>query len=342
MNDPQNAYPTAQPSPDTMGLGSTSGQRGAEILAGLRAELYPSPETLALSRFGSRVIAQIFMRLERSEAALNYVAVRPGTMTELAKRALAAVTEPPVIVDIAAGFSPRGLQLAAALPNARVIEIDLPGVVQEKQGRLKRGRYNIPPNIEWRAADLGVMPLSEVLQGEKVHVVTAEGLTAYFRRADNVRIAASIRELLRDGGVYICDIPDTTGMNVAKQATRFFSRQAGTFLGVTNGPDAMRAIMEEAGYGEIVIHRPSELAAEIGLPTPVIDFSLLVVAKQVPPASAAPASSPPTPVILDMATPPMPEAQLPPAPTPDVPLPPAPTPEAPPTPDAPPPSNPGG
>jgi hypothetical protein len=43
------ASPTALPSSDVLGLGRTSGQRGAEIMAGVRAEITPSPITIALS-----------------------------------------------------------------------------------------------------------------------------------------------------------------------------------------------------------------------------------------------------------------------------------------------------
>lgn len=80
--------PTAQPSHDSLGLGKTPGQRGAEIIAGLRAELFPSPEHRALSRFGSRMIAMLVTRLEKRPEALNYIVVRPATMTELARRTL--------------------------------------------------------------------------------------------------------------------------------------------------------------------------------------------------------------------------------------------------------------
>jgi O-methyltransferase involved in polyketide biosynthesis len=147
-------------------------------------------------------------------AALNFIAARPEGMT---------------VVDIAAGFSPRGIQLANAYPDIQVIEIDLPDVVRDKQLRLKNARnITVPRNISWKSADPGVTPLSEVLDGQLVDFVVAEGLAAYFTPADNQRIAWQIRQSLRPGGKYLCDIPWEQGMKYARNATRFFSRQAGT------------------------------------------------------------------------------------------------------------------
>jgi O-methyltransferase involved in polyketide biosynthesis len=271
--------PTAQPTPDALGLGRTSGQRGAEILAGLRAELFPTPETLALARWGSRIIAQVFARLEKSKPALNFVAVRPQGMTELVKRALPANGEGSVVVDIACGFSPRGVLMAQAYPDLHVIEIDLPDVIRDKQVRLKNARnVVVPTNLSWRTADLGVTPLSQVLDNQRVDVVVAEGLTAYFTPEENQRIASRIRESLKPGGSYICDIPLEEGMKNARDATRFFSRQAGTFLGIMKDEQAMRQLMLDAGYSRVEIVHPQVLADEIGLPSPVMEFSLFVVA----------------------------------------------------------------
>lgn len=271
--------PTARVSPDALGLGRTAGQRGAEILAGLRAELFPNPETLALARWSSRMIANVFVRLEPSKAALNFITVRPNGMSELVKRVLLADEQKErIVVDIAAGFSPRGIQLAKDFPDVQVIEIDLPDVVRDKQLRLKNARtLTIPPNLSWKAADLGVTPLAEVLGGQPVDVVVAEGLVAYFTPADNQRMASLIRESLRPGGSYICDIPWEQGMRNAREATRFFSRQAGSFLGIMHDEAAMREMLLNAGYSAVEIHHPQKLAEAIGLPTPVLEFSLFVV-----------------------------------------------------------------
>ncbi|MBC6937363.1 MAG: hypothetical protein DWB42_16205, partial [Chloroflexi bacterium] len=110
--------PTAQTSPDALGLGQTSGQRGAEILAGFRAEKYPAPDTLALSRWSGRITARLLMRLTSSDAPMNFTAARFVIIQTLIRRALAKDESNPVIVEIAAGLSPRGLRLAQELPQA--------------------------------------------------------------------------------------------------------------------------------------------------------------------------------------------------------------------------------
>ena len=269
--------PTAAVTPDTLGLGSTSGQRGAEIIAALRAELFPSPETLALARLAGRAIAWMVMRLEKNPAALNFVAVRPGAMTHLVSQNL-----PPngTFVDLAVGFHPRGPILARQRPDVRLIEVDLPSVITDRKRRLEsKLPGGIPSNIEFRAADLGVKPLKEVLGDLKADVICSEGLNAYFSPTQITQIAAGIRECLKPGGVYVTDISWEVGMREAQKATRFFSSQAGRYLGIMKDEAAMRQLLLKAGYSAVEAHLPSKLAAELGLPTPVIDFAYFLTAK---------------------------------------------------------------
>ncbi len=277
----QTAYPTAQTSPDAFGLGRTSGQRGAEILAGLRAELLPSPESLALARFGGRAIARLAMAMEKNPAALNFVVGRLNGITELVRRALSPNASKLLLMDIAAGFSPRGIQLAQSIPTAQVVEVDLPDVVRDKEARLRRARnLQVPTNLSWRSADLAVTALAQVVEKESADVISAEGLNAYLAPEDITRTATRILECLKPGGTYISDIPWAEGMDYAQQATRFFSRQAGVYKGVIDSAEAMRDLMLTAGYKTVIIHKPSEVAAELKLPTPILDFSFFVVAQR--------------------------------------------------------------
>lgn len=279
-NSKTQVYPTAQVSPDAFGLGRTSGQRGAEILAGLRAELLPTPESLALARFGGRVIARLVLSIEKSPAALNFVAVRMGAFSELVRQALPGQQPSGRVVEIAAGFSPRGIQMAQSLPNVEVIEVDLPDVVRDKEARLRRGKsLNVPRNLKWRAVDLGVMPLAAVIEPESADVVASEGLNAYLTPEGITKAAASARECLKPGGSYVCDIPWAVGMKESMQATRFFSRQAGTYKGVVENEEEARNLLLAAGYKSVDIFKASVLAAELHLLTPVVDFAFFAVAK---------------------------------------------------------------
>lgn len=280
MTEPQDSqnYPTAAPSYDSLMLGRTSGQRGAEILGGMRAEMMPSPETNALAKFSGRLTARLVMTIEKSQAALNYIAVRPQTMRALALPFIEG-KEDAVIAEIACGFSPRGLLMAREFPHVKIIEIDLPDVVREKRERLNRSRdLKVPQNISWLGADLGTRSLGDVLGGQLVDVVIAEGLTAYFDHADNVRMAKQIRESLKDGGAFIADYPQREGMQNAQKATRFFSRQAGEYLGIMDSEEQLKQVLTDAGFSKVELVTASQAAERFNLPSPVIDFSYFAVA----------------------------------------------------------------
>lgn len=273
--------PTAQVTTDSLGLGHTSGQRGAEILAGFRAEKYPSPDTLALSRLSGRVIARLLMRLASSDAPANFTAARFVIIESLTRRALPANVECPFIVEIAAGMSPRGLSLARKLPHAQIIEVDLPDVIQEKQERLRRAKnLEIPANITWLSADLGVTPLAEVLHGQPVDVVAAEGLLPYFFPREITEITRGVLACLKPGGKFIADTPSRAGMEELKQIMGFFSRQAGRLKGVVSSEAEARQMLLDAGYQSVNVYLATQLAEEFKLPTPLVDASFFIEAQK--------------------------------------------------------------
>src|SRR5215471_2870363 len=95
-NDVESAHhgissPTAQLSCDTLGLGRTSGQRGAEISAGIRAEFMPSPVTKALRRHVGQVTAKILLRIVPSceQAGVNFLVVRAEVFAAIIKQLIA-------------------------------------------------------------------------------------------------------------------------------------------------------------------------------------------------------------------------------------------------------------
>lgn len=282
MTPPQPAVsPTAQATPDALGLGQTSGQRGAEILAGFRAEKYPAPDTLALSRWSGRITARLLMRLTSSDAPMNFTAARFVIIQTLIRRALAKDQPNPVIVEIAAGLSPRGLRLAQQLPHAQVIEIDLPDVVRDKRQRLERAKdVTIPPNIQWLAADLGITPLSKVLDGKQVDVVAAEGLLPYFSHQEITAMTRGVLSSLKPGGKFIADIPRQAGMEEIRQIMGFFSRQAGQLKGTVQTEDQARQLLLDAGYPSVSVYLATRLADELNLPRPLMDASFFLEAQK--------------------------------------------------------------
>jgi O-methyltransferase involved in polyketide biosynthesis len=275
--------PTAAPTTDSYGIGTTQGQRSAELVAALRAELNPSPEATALCRFSGRMAAGIIMRLVHNRTMLNYIVARPAAFQRVIENNLPRDKQNIIIVEIAAGMSPRGLFMARAMPHAQIIEVDLPGVVKDKQARLKKGEIAIPPNLSWRGADLGVTPLSKVLEGQQVDIITAEGLSQYFPPNDIQRIARYMFECLVPGGIYISDISTEEFRKKAFQesegAFKFFSRQAGNFSGVVADEDAGRDLLIGAGYQRVDVVRPSVITETMPeVPKPVNDLSAIFCA----------------------------------------------------------------
>ncbi|HEX2908542.1 MAG TPA: class I SAM-dependent methyltransferase [Phototrophicaceae bacterium] len=278
--EPQSSTSTAQPSPDKLGLGKTSGQRGAEILAGFRAEKHPTPETIALSRWSGRIIARMLMRMATNDAPANFTTARFKVIEALTRRAL-ATTENATIVEIACGLSPRGLLLAKALPQAQVIEIDLPDVVRDKRLRLQQAKnVQVPANLQWIAADLAITPLAEVLNERQVDVVSAEGLLPYFSPAEITSLAKGIWRSLKPGGKFIADIPWREGVEQIRAIMGFFSRQAGEFKGMVNQEDDARKPLLDAGYKTVNLYRASQFADELKLPLPLIDVSFFIEAQK--------------------------------------------------------------
>lgn len=288
---PRPGSPTALPSLDTLGLGRTAGQRGAEIMAGVRAETMPSPVTIALSRTSGRVAVRLMRAItrNRSQGVLNFLPIRTGGITELIKEAVQTMTEKLFLVDIAAGFSPRGIELAQAFPDADVLEIDLPDVIQEKRKRLEKARnVLIPANLEWRAADMGITPLAEVLQNRRAQAISAEGLTPYFPPDQIVRIIRQIHDNLIPGGVFACDMAWKEGIRQTQEVASFLSRQAGVFVGAMTDQQQVYSIFQQANYDQVRVYLPSEVAQKFRLPQPVSDLQFLVTARRKPEDGSAP------------------------------------------------------
>ena len=261
---------------DLLGMGRTAGQRTAEVFAGLRAEMLRTSEAIALSRIGGRITARLLISVG-SKKALNFVPVRYGTFAGLIKQALGANTTGKVWVEVAAGFSPRGIMLAREMPDLKVIEIDIPDVVEEKRKRLEKGGISVPRNISWLSADLGVEPLGDVLDHQSVDVVSAEGLMPYFEHADITRIAQQVRQSLKPDGTFIADLGYTSpeGASEASSLVRIFRRYTSSAPGVVYDEETAYQLFRDAGYGQIDLYRMPQMAERFGLPTPGVGRQLL-------------------------------------------------------------------
>ncbi|MFN8374765.1 MAG: class I SAM-dependent methyltransferase [Anaerolineae bacterium] len=270
---------TARFNRDPLGLGRTAGQRGAEIIAGIRAEMMHTPETQALSKLSGRLTAKTIMALER-DGMFNYIPARYEAMTDLAL-SHAPFENGLTLVEIAAGFSPRCIHLARRIPEAQVIEVDLPDVVVEKRKRLERQPgIRIPANLSWRSADLSQQMLSEVLNQRLVDMVISEEMLLYFSMEDCTHILQQIWRSLKRGGYLVCSIGYRPGIQQAHKAARFFNRQAGNFLGAVRSTEEAKRLFEQAGYNEVTVHTISAMAADMKLPDVPADIELIVLARR--------------------------------------------------------------
>jgi O-methyltransferase involved in polyketide biosynthesis len=276
--------PTAQESSGILGLGRSGGQRSAEMLAGIRAELMPKPEYIAMSRPAGRIIGGMLLRLARSDQAKLHVAIaRPEVFRHLVIQNLQGKADPHY-VELASGFLPRAWQLANEFPNLRVTEVDLPEVIAEKQKRFAGAKLALPPNLKMCSADLGVTPLSEVLKNEKADVISAEGLLPYFPLDTVQRIGAGVRQSLKAEGVFIADILlreafITLTQGRIRQAINIFRRNAGNWEGIVDNADHARSLFEAVGYSRVEVLTVPEVAEHLPhLPGPIASLSIVVVA----------------------------------------------------------------
>lgn len=263
---------------DLLGMGRTVGQRTAEVFAGLRAELMPMPETEALSRLSGRIAARLMMALSNKKV-LNFVPVRTGSFAGLIKQSLGNNTKGKVLVEIAAGFSPRGITLAQTIPDLQVIEIDLPDITEEKRKRLQNANIAIPPNLTWKSADLGVQPLAEILNHQRVDVVTAEGLMPYFQYPDITRIAKNIYQSLNQDGIFIADLGFTDGKGAQEvgRIVQMFRRYTSSTPGAVYDEETAYRLFQEAGYEKVELYRMPQTAEMFNLPRPVSDVIFFMV-----------------------------------------------------------------
>jgi O-methyltransferase involved in polyketide biosynthesis len=265
-------------------LGRTSEQRSAEIVAALRAVVEPSPEANALSSMKGRAFARFLLRFVSDKAIINATPVRQLCMTKLLQRILRKSPNTVTVLEVASGFSARGLRVARDFPQVRVVEVDLPAVVEEKRQRLERaGNIHIPSNISWISADLSKTPLDELLEGREIAVVMAEGLLPYFTPAEIKKIAAGIYPLLSPGGRLIADIVNTTGWTDVQNATglvaNMLAREIGKFSGVVGTAEEAEELFRAAGYQQVKAYHQAKLAREFSLPVSA-DTSFLVTASK--------------------------------------------------------------
>jgi len=121
-----------------------------------------------------------------------------------------AETRPAAVLELAAGFSARGLRMSAD-PALLYVEVDRPAVMARKRGLLERseaGRLALArPNWRLLEADLAEADLATLAPAGAPLVVVAEGLLMYLDAAAQGRLWQRVRALFADRpGVFVFDL----------------------------------------------------------------------------------------------------------------------------------------
>lgn len=261
---------------DSFILGHTQEQKGSEFQSGARAELTPSPLTLALSSIRGRFMAQAMIFMVPDTRAHRFIAARSPMLKAAILRAMPQKPQP-ILATVAVGFSPVTILIAQERPDVRVIEIDTPEVIQKRKTRLRHAPdIIIPDNIETYKADLATVPLSDVLGDIRPDVMDITG--GYFTHAELTQVVRYFAEVMSDEGACVCYLPWFDGIEQIKGAARFFKSQIGDYPGMVGHVDTAKRIFTDAGYQTVEVLFPSQFGAELGLETPMMDIEILVIA----------------------------------------------------------------
>lgn len=106
---------------------------------------------------------------------------------------------PDMVIEIAAGLSPRGITYSRSWSNSSYIELDLPNMVAAKQARMKN--IELPSNYHLAETDVLSEDFMERLPvrpgSDQMVVVITEGLMDYLNREEKLRAWRNIAGLLK-------------------------------------------------------------------------------------------------------------------------------------------------
>ena len=204
---------------------------------------------------------------------------RHQTIDNLCQRFLSSVEGHPFIVELAAGFSARGIRLSAN-EDVSVLEVDLPHVIETKrqllegqaEGRavLTRSGYSLV------GADLRTDGLGSIRPGGRPTVVIAEGLLMYFEPPDRLRFLAQVRDVLGDctNGRFLFDLTPPSEKDPPGMIGRFLGylmRQFTGGAGFVEQPESRADIIqdvEKAGFSKISIWDGENIPRQLGVGLP--------------------------------------------------------------------------
>jgi O-methyltransferase involved in polyketide biosynthesis len=173
------------------------------------------------------------------------------------------------IVEIAAGYSPRGLMFAGE--GVRYVEVDRPHVMAEK-ARLSAGVDKRPTflGVDATAPDFVDRVAAACAPGLKTAILN-EGMSMYFTRESYVGVLRNFRALAErlDAPLltdFIRDVRSTNSaaalfMSLGKRAVWAIADHVHTYA---KSEADVRAVFEEAGWRILDVHKPAADPAYTG------------------------------------------------------------------------------
>lgn len=283
---------------DKMALGHTPSTRSAELVAGARAALMNTKETLALSSTSGRVVARFLSDIDGKTQVLWFFPARMMVMEHLTPKLIPADKSELLLVDIASGFSPRALHMAQKYPHAEVVEVDLPDVVAEKKKRLTKGRIEIPGNLRWVEADLGKTPLRDALDGRQADLITSEGLSLYLTHDEYVRLFNNVEDTLLPGGHFMIEMYFKNKLQELRKSPNingvasFVFRMVGHVPGILPDQSSASKYFTQVGMTDITEYVVADVMGEIGQKKPVDLISIMTARKPLTKAATPPPAEP--------------------------------------------------
>jgi O-methyltransferase involved in polyketide biosynthesis len=205
-------------------------------------------------------------RLGREPGLERFLLARHRTIDERLEAAIAR-GEVAQVLEIAAGFSPRGFRFAQRHPSLLYVEGDLPAVADAKRARLDaaglRGAHHEVVALD-AVREEGLDAALARLDPARSTAVITEGLIGYLDRATVEqlwrRLARALARFPR--GVYFADLylEEDLQRSAAKRA---FRAMLSTFVrGQTHtqadDEAAAHAMLARAGFSRVALHRPTD------------------------------------------------------------------------------------
>ncbi len=182
----------------------------------------------------------------------------------------------PQVIEVAAGFSPRG-SMVSENTAVQYYEVDLPDVVALKRRRLSEteaGRVVLArPNFALLPGDITQIDFLAAFPVRRSFIIT-EGLMMYFKRAEQLKIWQKIaRYIAANGGEYVFDYiplddepPRSALGNALSNFKNFCSSKEPTYAYDERTRMQVADDLRAAGFREVDVYSSADIARDWRLP----------------------------------------------------------------------------